>query len=68
VLPVYVVVETDPQTGRLHVLFPHESVAQVHETLEAARVHRNWFIESEYMNDPSAGEERVRIYRLEPID
>jgi hypothetical protein len=65
---VYIVVETDPETGRQHILFPHESVAQIHETLDAARIHRSWYLESVYTDDPEAGEQRVRIYRLQPVD
>jgi hypothetical protein len=64
---LYVVVEFDPETGLNHVLFPRFSMAQVHETLDSAEEHRNWYVNAVYQEDPGAGDRLVRIYRLEPV-
>jgi hypothetical protein len=64
---LYIVVEFDPDMGQHHVLFPRYSMAQIHQTLESAEQHRDWYVDAVYIEDPDAGAERVRIYRLEPV-
>ena len=64
---MYVVVEYDPDMGQHHVLFPRYSMAQIHQTLDTARDHLNWYVEAIYGEDLPAGYGRVRIYRLEPV-
>jgi hypothetical protein len=64
---MYVVVEFDPKMGQHHVLFPRYSMAQIHQTLEAAEQHLSWYIDAIYVEDPELGVDRVRIYRLEPV-
>lgn len=64
---MYIVVEFDPDMGQHHVLFPRYSMAQIHQTLESAEQHRDWYVDAIYIEDPEAGAERVRIYRLEPV-
>jgi hypothetical protein len=64
---LYIVVEFDPDMGQHHVLFPRYSMAQIHQTLESAEQHRDWYVDAIYIEDPEAGAERVRIYRLEPV-
>lgn len=63
---MFVVVEFDPDLGQHHVLFPRYSMAQIHETLDSATRHRDWYVEAIYVEDPAAGLERVQVYRLEP--
>jgi hypothetical protein len=64
---LYVVVEFDPELGQYHVLFPRYSMSQVHQTLEAALQHRDWYVEAIYVEDPDAGYDRVKVYRLDPV-
>jgi hypothetical protein len=64
---LYVVVEFDPEMGQHHVLFPRYSMAQIHQTLEAAREHLQWYVEAIYVEDLDTGYDQVRIYRLEDL-
>jgi hypothetical protein len=64
---LYVVVETDPETRESHVLFPRTSLVQIHQTLESAERHRDWYVDHIYVEDPLMGRDCVRIYLLEPV-
>lgn len=64
---MYIVVEFDPQIGLHHVLVPPYSMAQIHETLDSAIQHRNWYISATYLPGRAIGDEQVRIYRLEDV-
>jgi hypothetical protein len=64
---VYVLVEHEPDTGQTQILFPRESIAQVHTSLEAAREHRDWYIRVLFGGDQETARERIVIYRLDPV-
>jgi hypothetical protein len=64
---LYVVVEFDPDLGQHHVLFPRYSMSQVHQTLQLAMSHHDWYVEAIYVEDPDAGYERVTVYEPQPV-
>jgi hypothetical protein len=63
---LYVVIETDPENQESHVLFPRGSMVQIHETLESAERHRDWYVDHIYVEDLCKGRQSVTIYRLKP--
>jgi hypothetical protein len=62
---LYVVVETDPETGDCNVLFARDSMAQIYPTREAAERQREWYIRRVYVEDADLGARSLRIYRLQ---
>jgi hypothetical protein len=43
-------------------------MVQVHQTLESAERHRDWYIDHIYAEDRDLGGRSVRIFRLEPLE